>query len=251
MTPRRLGVLLICLFAGCAKNRCRERVDELKTAQVELNRVEAANEPRKYFSLGQLAKGDEVAKLAPSNKRPTFVIRAKREETIEADPTIGSLRALGQVGMLRACAITTDVKLNRSKTADATERTRALGLVKDVTPEDRATVLSGELAEVDVCKVGTCIGAVSTAAPSMREAIIAGCVAEELEACGFPRRGSERVFALTTVMLDTWDYAQDCVSFEVTMEASAPAVTISPGMSFGELMARFRGHEGKSVRVEP
>ncbi|MDP1827898.1 MAG: hypothetical protein Q8L48_31785 [Archangium sp.] len=102
-----------------------------------------------------------------------------------------------------------------------------------------------------MCKVGSCIGAVSTAAPSMREAMVAGCIAEELEACGFPRSGSERVFALTTVMLDTWDYAQDCVSFEVTTEASAPAVTISKGMSFEDFMKRFRAHEGKSVRIEP
>jgi hypothetical protein len=58
--------------------RSRERGDELKAAQVDLHRIESANEPRKYFSLVELAKGDAVTKLVPSSKRPTLLIRAKQ-----------------------------------------------------------------------------------------------------------------------------------------------------------------------------
>jgi hypothetical protein len=246
-----LGFVLVFLVVfGCAKNRCRERVDELRAMALVLMEQKYQREPLAFVEVVELGKGAEVPlRAAAGTKPPTFIVRGRADERFEAAAAMDALRTLRAKGTVRMCAITPDLKLERSATADPKERERALALVKDALPEDRATVLAGALGESDVCEVKRCIDSAAVD-PAEKEQFMATCFAEELEACGFPRSGSERVFALVTVMLDTWDYATDCVGVDLTSEATAPAVVLEPSGTFGKLLASLRPHDGKSARLE-
>lgn len=247
------AALLTALLGGatCAKNRCPERVRDLK----EIASEPALDRYRGERRLGLEAltrKGvDAASRKLFDDTKLSFVISARPERPLsDFKVTTAALVTMSGRGSVQLCEVDdAPPTLHWSASASIKERDRGLALIAHTPAEDRATVLANELARSDVGKVSECIDFVVHLAPLEREAMLARCVAEELESCGCPAAGGERAHALTTLVLDVYDFGRDCVTVSFVEGADAAQVLIGEGETFGSVVSKLRPLAGRAVRL--